>query len=730
MKQNHQKRSHGKAAANRRKNNVRRSQKTGKHAHGTWRPYAHRRAHTMDTPPAHTAEELLYGTFGATAHGYGFFCPDEKEPTADPFHQAPVDQTTTSKELQDYFVPANATMGAMDGDRVTAILRKDRYPGKHMGDYIALICSIQTRATQTLVGTLQIQPTKSQRCMQRFVIPDDPKINNIVVLSKNEKNNANAGDKVKVQITAYPSAKDRFYRGTLAETYGPASSRAANEAAILDEYHVRTAFSPAQIQEAQIRAAAEIKTDGRKDLRNTLIFTIDGADAKDLDDAVSISVLPNGFLLGVHIADVSTYVTQGCETDREAFLRGTSIYFGDHVIPMLPQSLSNGACSLNAEKDRYALSAFIRLDADGNILDCSLEESVIRSAVRGVYTEVNDVLENAEASPYYKKYAVLFPDCLPQMLRLYKILLKKSEQRGALTLDTEEPLIVFDAQGEVADIHLRHRGTAERMIEQFMLCANEAVATKLHDLGIPCVYRVHDTPPSDKLQTLLLFAHQLHLPTKGITPEHVSPKAMQELLQCANEQEVGACVSHVMLRTLAKANYSAKQSPHFGLAIDCYCHFTSPIRRYPDLVTHRIIKAVLHHDTKALQMLASYASKAATQSSECEINAQRIEWEMNALYQVLYLQHHIGECFEGIITGVASFGFFVDFYNGCEGLVSAHSLPGIAQFDETQLCLQCGKQRFIPGNRVHVRLQHADVVTRKVDLSLIDPDVAEISPMS
>ena len=205
---------------------------------------------------------------------------------------------------------------------------------------------------------------------------------------------------------------------------------------------------------------------------------------------------------------------------------------------------------------------------------------------------------------------------------------------------------------------------------------------------------------------------------------------MQELLRCAKKQEVGACVSHVMLRTLAKANYSAKQSPHFGLAIDCYCHFTSPIRRYPDLVTHRIIKAVLHHDTKALQMLASYASKAATQSSECEINAQRIAWEMDAVYQVLYLQHHIGECFEGIITGVASFGFFVDFYNGCEGLVSAHSLPGIAQFDETQLCLQCGKQRFIPGNRVHVRLQHADVVTRKVDLSLIDSDVAEISPMS
>ena len=211
MKQNHQKRSHGKAAANRRKNNVRRSQKNGKHAHGAWRPYAHRRAHTMDTPPAHTAEELLYGTFGATAHGYGFFCPDEKGPTADPFQQTPIDQTTTSKEREDYFVPANATMGAMDGDRVTAVLRKDRHPGKHMGDYIALICSIQTRATQTLVGTLQIQPSKSQRRMQRFVIPDDPKINNIVVLSKNEKSDANAGDKVKVQITAYPSAKAVSY---------------------------------------------------------------------------------------------------------------------------------------------------------------------------------------------------------------------------------------------------------------------------------------------------------------------------------------------------------------------------------------------------------------------------------------------------------------------------------------------------------------------------------------
>lgn len=653
------------------------------------------------------ANTPITGTFRSTAHGYGFLTPDE---------------AFSEQYPTDLFVPARDTMGAVMLDRVSAIaLAANRHSARKGPE--AKITEIIEHGLQNVTGTFYFRRTKKKMPPALgFVVPDDGKLPFNISVRGSDSNGAADGDKVLVQLTRYPSHADPTVWGRVERVYGDAESREANYEAILDAHSVRRDFPDEVLQCADKVAAREITAQDRTDLREEMIFTIDGADAKDLDDAISLQTLPDGYLLGVHIADVSAYVTQGDPLDREAYSRGTSIYFADQVVPMLPRALSNGCCSLHAGVDRYALSAFIRLSPRGEITGCEIKESVICSKVRGVYEEINDVIEKQTNSAWYEKYALLFPEHLPQMLNLYRILEQKNKQKGALELDSDEAKIIIGADGTPSDIVLRTRGVSERMIEQFMLCANEAVATMLHTQQQPCIYRVHEEPPQDKLQQFRLFAHGMGLDTRPLQAAHPAPAAMQQILQQAKDYHVSRAVSSILLRTLAKAKYSAQPGFHYGLATAFYCHFTSPIRRYPDLVTHRILKAWLHRDStqkQTLDRLRAYAPKAALQSSACEQTALDAERDIEDMYKVLFMQTRIGEAFYACITSVTPFGFFADFYHTCEGLVSIHTLGGVWHYDENSCRLVSGNRRFQTGDTVRVRLERADIITRKMDLSLL-----------
>ncbi|MCQ2433510.1 MAG: RNB domain-containing ribonuclease, partial [Clostridia bacterium] len=394
--------------------------------------------------------------------------------------------------------------------------------------------------------------------------------------------------------------------------------------------------------------------------------------------------------------------------------------FADQVVPMLPRALSNGICSLNGGEDRYALSALISLDAHGAITGCELHETMINSKVRGVYSELNDILEKGTDSPFYEKYKILFPDIYPEMVRLYEILYKKNRAKGALELETAEAKIIVNEEGMPVDIVKRERGISECLIEQFMLCANEAVASWLYNMQMPCVYRVHEEPPEDKMQTFSAFAYNLGLDIRPLKHKTLRPMDLQTVMNEAKEKGLDGVLSTVMLRSLSKAKYSRTQGIHFGLATDFYCHFTSPIRRYPDLTVHRFVKNVLHGhaDEEAVRRMDAFAEKSAVQSSECEIHAMTAERAIEDLYKVIFMEDHLDEEFDGIISSVTSFGFFVELENTCEGLVPITSLPGFFNFDEKNLTLSCGRTMYRLGQKVRVRLTRADRVMRKLDMEL------------
>ncbi|MEE0970043.1 MAG: VacB/RNase II family 3'-5' exoribonuclease, partial [Clostridia bacterium] len=464
-----------------------------------------------------------------------------------------------------------------------------------------------------------------------------------------------------------------------------------------------------------------IKTDGRRDLRDMVIFTIDGADAKDLDDAISLQKTGDKYKLGVHIADVAEYVKEGSETDKCAMSRGTSVYFTDKVVPMLPKSLSNGSCSLFGGEDRYALSAFMTLSSDGEILETELCESIIRSRVRGVYSEVNDIFRNGSKSEFAEKYSEVIPS-LAEMFELYKVLKKRSEGRGAVELDTEEAVILLDNKGIPTEIVPRERGDGERMIEQFMLCANEGVATFLTNLSLPCVYRIHESPSPEKLESFTAFAQGIGLDTRPLRGKKLYPSCFATVLEESRKKGLSAVLSNVMLRAMMKAKYSATASPHFGLAIDLYCHFTSPIRRYPDLSVHRIVKHMLNGEAvgERLTRLSSFAGESAARSSENELKALAAERDIDDLYKAIFMSDKVGEIFEGVISSVTSFGLFVQLPNTIEGLVPIDSLEGDFRFDEKHFVLSRGRLSYRLGQSVKVRITAADIPTRKISMAFDD----------
>lgn len=666
-------------------------------AESTPRPQMPRKVPRAEQKPPRRDERVTEGLFHGNARGFGFVTPAEGG--------------------EDIFIPATAVHGATDGDTVR--VRYHAYTARRGGEEERRegeVTAILALASRYLVGTLYTGVSGFGRHRRRYayVKADNPRIGQDVWLEGEPQ--GEDGDKVEVLLS---DDRARGLHGRVSRVFGPATDRRANYEAILSALDVRTEFPEAVIREAKERAARPLSEEGRFRPENEVILTIDGAGAKDLDDAVSLRRLPRGgWLLGVHIADVSEYVTAGSETEREAMRRGTSLYFADRVVPMLPEALSNGACSLNAGEDKYALSAFLTLSEEGEIKKTEVRRTLIRSRLRGVYEEVNDLFARDKESEFYGKYRAVLP-ALTRMRELYAILAKRAKARGAMEFDRPEPILILDEAGDVQDIRCRERGEAERLIEQFMLTANEGVATLCLGGGIPCVYRVHERPEAGKLQEFLLYAHNLGLKLPQKTGEEIDGHDLAALLEEADEKGISRAVSYSMLRAMAKAKYSEKCTGHFGLGIANYCHFTSPIRRLSDLMTHRMIKAVLL-DGEAAARYKSLASRAAEAASDTELRALEAEREIEALYKTAYLAKQEGEELDATVSGCAAFGIFAELANTCEGMIPLEDLEGDVYYDETTCSVRAGERVFTVGTPIRIRVEEADISRRRVRFSLVE----------
>ena len=619
----------------------------------------------------------------------------------------------------DFFIPPKFTKNALNGD--TVAIKKIEMSSKFYGKgNEAEIIAITKRSLDTFIGTFNIVVRNGNRSIAK-VTPDNDKIKLDITVHAKHFNGAADGDKVLCKITSFPVSELANAKCQVLEVLGKADTKEANYKAVLLENGIITDFSDDVLAEADIVASEPLSIKGRCDLRNEIIFTIDGADAKDLDDAISVKKTDDGFILGVHIADVSHYVREGSKIDNEAINRGTSVYFTDKVVPMLPKALSNGICSLNGGVDRYALSCIITLDKSGNIIYTELKNSIINSKVRGVYFELNDIIENGESSEFYGKYAHIM-DNFNDMLELYEVLKAKSIRKGAMELESDESKIILDETGHPVEIIKRERGITERLIEQFMLCANESVATYLYNASIPCVYRVHDEPDTDKISAFASFARNLGVDVSSLNPKNkITSMQLSKVLESAENTGHFSIVSSVLLRSLMKAKYSSVPKAHFGLATDLYCHFTSPIRRYTDLTVHRIIKALLDGkiDEKTIEKYDNFATLSATLSTENEIKAVSAERDIDDLYKCVYMADRIGEEYDAIICSVTGFGFFARCENLCEGLVPIEALGNGFMFDKENLILQKGKTSFRLGQRVRIRVENSDIALRRVTFALI-----------
>lgn len=554
-----------------------------------------------------------------------------------------------------------------------------------------------------------------------YSVAPDSGLKDAIAVTRKGTGEARDGDKVLARIKDY-GGQGQPPTAEIVIAYGSAQSGAACCQAVLDRKKVRREFPPEVQQEAQA-LPQEIQPDeaDRLDLRGEPIFTIDGAHTKDIDDAVSVARLPDGFRLGVHIADVSHYVRPGMALDAEAFERGTSIYFGDTVIPMLPRELSNGICSLNPQRDRFALSVLMDIGADGVVRSYTIRKSIIRSRVKGVYEEVNTLFADPSAPELAEKYKEVLPE-FSAMRELAQVLGKARERRGAIDFDSGDCEIIFDENGVATDIRMRERGESEQMIEEFMLMANEAVAKFGRAHKLPFVYRVHEQPDADRLDNLATALKAAGIDARAIKPG-LQPLDVAAVLKAAEDSPQAKALNEMVLRTMAKARYSPEDLGHFGLALTDYCHFTSPIRRYPDLSVHRILSDVLSGSTgdALTERYQAFAESAATQSSEREITAMQVEWDCDDIYKAEYMSRHIGEKFDAVVTGVQSYGMYVGLENTVEGLVRVESLPGgWYDYDETNLVLSCARNgaRYAIGSKVQVIVAGTTVATGQVDFEL------------
>lgn len=647
----------------------------------------------------HRDEIVERGIFSASKSGFGFVA---RECGGD-----------------DIFVPDGKTLGAIDGDYVEVIYH--RYENRFGEEKTeGRIRKIIEYGRKTVVGVAVEEWIRHGKRRYRavFLEPDDRNMSIKLPISDTLVE-FETGDKLLAELIRNGSTTPEC---RVIECFGDAESKDANYQAILAESEIPVEFTPEELSEAERLASMPINQEGRV-VRDEIILTIDGEGAKDLDDAVSLRKLPGGkWRLGVHIADVSEYVREKTALDRAAMARGTSVYFTDKVVPMLPPALSNGSCSLNAGEEKYTLSAIIDLDSDGAITDLSLEPSIIKTRVRGVYSEVNKIFDGTADRDILSKYKAVIPT-LEKMRSLYEILLKRSHGRGYLDFDAPEAEIILDGNDNVFDIVKRERGISERMIEQFMLCANEAVATYLYERNIPCVYRIHEKPMPDKLSEFLTYAHNLGLDTRVVNHDEPSAKEFAVLLNMAEEKGILAQVSYSMLRSMAKAKYSETKGGHFGLGIDNYCHFTSPIRRLSDLATHRIIKKVLVEE-KRPESYSGYARRAAAAATEAELRALNAERRIENLYKCIYMGDHVGEIFPAVVSSITSFGMFATLDNTCEGLIPISEMGGVFTFDEKTVTMRSSYRSYHIAERIFVKVEECDIVRGKIRFSIAEEENA------
>lgn len=586
----------------------------------------------------------------------------------------------------DYFIPPRREGGAWNGDRV-AVLPDPPVPGGE-GRRTASVVKVLERANKIVTGTVR------RRERELWLEPDSDRLPGPIKLV-GKHGGVRAGEKAAAEIQSYGTAK-RPAMGTLRETFGRAGSREAGVAAVLYHYEIDPQFPATVLAEARKapRAVTEEALAGRLDLREKTVITIDGAASKDLDDAISLERDGAGnWVLGVHIADVSHYVAEQSALDLEAWERGTSVYFADRVAPMLPVELSNGICSLNPGVDRLALTCLMTLDKNGDEVGHSMHKSVIRSTERMTYGDCNALLEGegpGRSPALEERYGEILP-MLRDMAALAKVLEKRRKLRGGLELDGSESEIICDENGAPVEIRARKQGVSEALIESFMLAANECVARHLFERGKPAVYRVHEKPSQDKIEGL----RTMLAPFGYDVGERVDSFALQKVLDRARETPEAPVISTIVLRSLMKARYDARNLGHFGLAAEYYCHFTSPIRRYPDLMVHRVLTKVIEGGEGAAgtrpweKRMAVMARNAAVQASERELAAQSAEREIEKLYMAEFMQGHIGETFAGAASGVTKYGIFVALPSGVEGFLPVEALPGDRwHYDEGRMALR------------------------------------------
>ena len=650
---------------------------------------------------APSAVGYFVGKFVSHRRGFGFVESDEEF-------------------VQDLFINPEDINGALNGDRVMAEITKPATEGRRAEGAIVKVIK---RETDTIIGLFQSNKNFG------FVVPDDKKFNQDIYISSKFFSGAKDNDKVVCKITMWP-IEGRKPEGKIIEVIGQKGERGVEIDSIIRAHGLPEEFPQKVIDEAE-RVSITIPEEEiarRLDLRELKTFTIDGDDAKDLDDAVSIEVLPSGnYKLGVHIADVSHYVREHSKLDKEAIKRATSVYLVDKVIPMLPKQLSNGVCSLNPFEDKLTLSVFMEINADGKVIKYDIAESVINSKARMTYTEVSDILEKDDEK--LKNTFASLVDDFKHAEELAKILMKRRARRGSIDFDFPESKIILNSEGKVVDIKSYERRISNKMIEEFMLVTNETVAEHFFWLAVPFVYRIHEIPAAEKMETLNKFIATFGYSFKGDL-EEIHPKEIQRVLGLIKGKPEEQAISTIMLRSMRQARYAPHCVGHFGLAAQYYCHFTSPIRRYPDLQIHRIIKEQLNGKLteKRSEQLANIVEYASNQSSEREREADLAERDVHDYYKAVYMEERIGKEYDGIVSSVTSFGMFVELENTVEGLVRMVDMnDDFYNYNEDTYSLigEKTKNVYRIGDQVRIKVSKVNVDFREIDFELVNQKDAQ-----
>ncbi len=636
--------------------------------------------------------DLLVGTFSGTQKGFGF--------------------VMIEGEKEDIFIPDRATKGALNGDRVQVELSDFKGGRRKEGRIVRVI----EHTTNTVVGTF----TKNKSF--GFVVADNQKLGSDIFIPLERSKGAVNGHKVVVEITSYGDNK-KNPEGKVIEILGHVNDPGVDIISIVRGYGLPEEF-PDGVMNQVDKTADEVDSSaiaGRTDLRNMEMVTIDGEDAKDLDDAVSLTKEGDIYKLGVHIADVSNYVTEKSPLDEEAIKRGTSVYLVDRVIPMLPHKLSNGICSLNAGVDRLALSCLMDIDAKGNVISHKIVESVINVNRRMTYTSVKKILEDKDKEEI-EEYETLVP-MFQRMQELADLLREKRKTRGSIDFDFPESKITLDKTGKPIDVKAYERNKATKIIEDFMLIANETVAEDFFWQEVPFVYRTHENPDPEKIMKLGIFINNFGYSIK-IGQDEIHPKELQKLIEKIENTPEEPLISRLTLRSMKQAKYTTTNEGHFGLATKYYCHFTSPIRRYPDLQIHRIIKENLRSglSEKRTKHYEQILPDIAAQSSAMERRADEAEREVEKLKKAEYMKQFIGQTFEGVISGITSWGIYVELPNTVEGMIRVTSLKDDYYFYDEEHYTMVGentKKTYKLGERVNIEVVGVDKVLRTIDFELV-----------